>query len=96
MTTLRSREGGTNRREAGATSPLRAQLLAAAERFAIAIADAIEDADPAKPAPAAPHPKKAKRRKGVRWPASQPEIVVDDITAARAEQALRRAGILVR
>ena len=37
-----------------------------------------------------------KRRRGVRVPADSPTVVVDDVTAKRAEIALRRAGIITR
>lgn len=77
-------------------SDLRARLVAAAERFANEIADAIEGTPMRKQTAARALPVKTARRKGPRWPADTPPPVVDEKTARLAEQALRRAGIILK
>jgi len=77
----------------------RAAAFARAAEAAQALADALQELAIAEqtgePAEVQYRRNKPRRRRGVRIPAESP-IVVDEVTAKRAQAALRRAGIVTR
>jgi hypothetical protein len=77
----------------------RAAALARAAEAAQGLADALQELatveQTGEPGEVQPRRGKPQRRRGVRIPADAP-TVVDDVTAKRAQSALRRAGIVTR